>query len=685
MAENMEKLNELFAAPSSELRPEVLGELQSILRLYSISPQDLFYKWESYSLKMGAEDTKLDLKTARNFKRDIQDILERESRGKAHARGQEKRGVGATPRAAGSSDVFGMLDNLIPNTPASRAVNGSAAKRKSTFETPLAKASRKDIRSSPGGHQTPDAAKAADAAPVTSFADRANAGQTIETLNAHIDLPSPVFNAPTEPRIKFKANTELTKFAYKTSAMKLSEASEILDDRIDEFLSLVQLHHQLEDTAFGNPAAQSTSEIIAVGRIASDTAEGRLNAASLVLETSRRTGAGLRVPLKVEQLSSYEFFPGKIVALRGSNANGDYFTVSEELAIPLLPPAASFPAELDAHNARLASTSASADDEAAASTPPRPLTVLIASGPYTPATTLDFSAFTALLETAATTKPDVLILYGPFLDAEHPSLINGALDLPASFSVQPDQATLTDVFRYHISLPLTHLLASSPSTNVILIPSVRDAVARHAAFPQNMLDRKELGLPKGVRCVTNPVTMSFNEAVWGFSGLDVLDMVRREEVVGGAAKGENLFVRAVRGVVGQRSFCPVFPPTAREALPGLEGVDGKEEGKEGEEGEDGEGKWLPMGAMLDTSYLRLAEWLNVRPDVLVLPSVLTPFAKVVESMLTINPGTLSKKRGPGTYARVTVLPAAVSDEEREKGEVLGHRMFERCRVDIVRI
>ncbi|KAJ9637761.1 DNA-directed DNA polymerase alpha subunit pol12 [Coniosporium tulheliwenetii] len=436
MAENMEKLNELFAAPSSELRPEVLGELQSILRLYSISPQDLFYKWESYSLKMGAEDTKLDLKTARNFKRDIQDILERESRGKAHARGQEKRGVGATPRAAGSSDVFGMLDNLIPNTPASRAVNGSAAKRKSTFETPLAKASRKDIRSSPGGHQTPDAAKAADAAPVTSFADRANAGQTIETLNAHIDLPSPVFNAPTEPRIKFKANTELTKFAYKTSAMKLSGASEILDDRIDEFLSLVQLHHQLEDTAFGNPAAQSTSEIIAVGRIASDTAEGRLNAASLVLETSRRTGAGLRVPLKVEQLSSYEFFPGKIVALRGSNANGDYFTVSEELAIPLLPPAASFPAELDPPHP-----------------PPRPLTVLIASGPYTPATTLDFSAFTALLETAATTKPDVLILYGPFLDAEHPSLINGALDLPASFSVQPDQATLTDVFRYHISLP----------------------------------------------------------------------------------------------------------------------------------------------------------------------------------------------------------------------------------------
>lgn len=465
---------------------------------------------------------------------------------------------------------------------------------------------------------------------VTSFADRANAGQTIETLNAHIELPPPSLNGPTEPRIKFKANTELTKFAYKTSAMKLSEASEILDDRIDEFLSLVQLHHQLEDTAFGNPAAQSTSEIIAVGRIASDTAEGRLNAASLVLETSRRTGAGLRVPLKVEQLPSYEFFPGKIVALRGSNANGDYFTVSEELSIPLLPPAASFPAELDAYNARLAlTTTAADDDEAAASTSPCPLTVLIASGPYTPATTLDFSALTALLSTAASTKPDALILYGPFLDAEHPAVINGVLDLPASFPVQPDHATLTDVFRYHISLPLSQLLQSSPSTSIILVPSVRDAVARHAAFPQNKLDRKELGLPRGVQCVTNPVTLSLNESVWGFSSLDILDMVRREEVVGGAAKAENLFVRAVRGVVAQRSYCPVFPPTAREVLPGLEGVDNVKGEDDGEDGE--EGKWLPMGAMLDTSYLKLAEWLNVRPDVLVLPSVLTPFAKVCSS------------------------------------------------------
>jgi hypothetical protein len=111
MDSTVEELNSLFAPSSSNgLPPDVLGELQSMLRLHSIAAQELFYKWESYSLKMGSEDTKLTLDTVRAFKKDVQDALERESRGKSHIRSADKRnGVGATPRAVTSnSDVFGM-------------------------------------------------------------------------------------------------------------------------------------------------------------------------------------------------------------------------------------------------------------------------------------------------------------------------------------------------------------------------------------------------------------------------------------------------------------------------------------------------------------------------------------------------------------------------------------------------
>jgi DNA polymerase alpha subunit B len=110
MATAESELNELFAIPPvTELPPDVLGELRSILRLHSISPQELLYKWESYTMKMGSEQTKLDLETARAFKKDLQEMLERDSRGKAHLRSVDKRGAFATPRsAAKGDDVFGM-------------------------------------------------------------------------------------------------------------------------------------------------------------------------------------------------------------------------------------------------------------------------------------------------------------------------------------------------------------------------------------------------------------------------------------------------------------------------------------------------------------------------------------------------------------------------------------------------
>lgn len=57
----------------------------------------------------------------------------------------------------------------------------------------------------------------------------------------------------------------------------------------------------------------------------------------------------------------------------------------------------------------------------------------------------------------------------------------------------------------------------------------------------------------------------------------------------------------------------------------------------------------------------------------------------MESVLVINPGTLAKRRAAGTYARVIVQPAVVSEPEREKGFAVAHKLWERTRVDIVRI
>lgn len=113
----MAELNGMFA-PSGGLPPDVIGELESILRLHSISVQELFYKWESYSLKMGSEDTKLDLDTVRMFKKDVQDSLERNGHDRHAGRGADKKSnVGATPRnTTTGGDVFGMQVFMSPSS-----------------------------------------------------------------------------------------------------------------------------------------------------------------------------------------------------------------------------------------------------------------------------------------------------------------------------------------------------------------------------------------------------------------------------------------------------------------------------------------------------------------------------------------------------------------------------------------
>ena len=384
--------------------------------------------------------------------------------------------------------------------------------------------------------------------------------------------------------------------------MHLSDSSEVLDERIDEFMGIVQKHHKIDDSAFGSAASQSTSEIVAVGRIACDTPEGKLNAASIVLEMSRRMGAGLRVPLKLENISSYQFFPGQIVAVRGSNASGDYFSVSEVLEVPLLPPAASSVTAMDSVNERLGAS----DD-----TPAHPLNIMIGSGPYTADDNLDFEPLKTLCDKAAEDMVDGLILMGPFLDIEHPLLATGDFELPEVKGVDPNDANMSTLFRLWIAPPIQRLVSAVPSITIILIPSVRDMVSKHVSWPEDMLAKKELGLPlKQVKMVSNPVTLSLNETVIGISSQDILYQLRKEELSRGKVV-PDLLARLPRHLIEQRHFFPLFPPTSREALP----KPGLENG-------------VATGSMLDIGYLKLGEWLNVRPDILITPSILPPFVKV---------------------------------------------------------
>lgn len=110
-----QELNERFATGDRPLEHNVLVELQSIMALHSLSAQDLFFKWESYCIKMDTDEMKLSVETLGALKQDLLDALERSNRSHQVHIKTEKR-TGATPRTASknSGDVFGMCVTRCP-------------------------------------------------------------------------------------------------------------------------------------------------------------------------------------------------------------------------------------------------------------------------------------------------------------------------------------------------------------------------------------------------------------------------------------------------------------------------------------------------------------------------------------------------------------------------------------------
>jgi DNA polymerase alpha subunit B len=79
--------------------------------------------------------------------------------------------------------------------------------------------------------------------------------------------------------------------------------------------------------------------VVANAEIVATSGPSKLNEASIALESSRMMGSGVRVPLrfdtplKIHGSGRVGFFPGAIVALRGRNGGGGWFSVSEVLSV----------------------------------------------------------------------------------------------------------------------------------------------------------------------------------------------------------------------------------------------------------------------------------------------------------------------------------------------------------------
>ncbi|KAG5513157.1 hypothetical protein PMAC_001526 [Pneumocystis sp. 'macacae'] len=494
-----------------ENSPEILAECLSILKIYSISPTELFYRWESWCLKMGNEP-ELVLENIQLFKKDMQYMLEKRSSLKKKQSDYNNIDYSAD-LARRDSKSCKLFSNIISN-------NFEDSEKLSSF---LDSSCNSDISIENNNYIS-----------ISSFNFSTNSQKIVETLNSHISFCN-IRNDIDEKqkKISLVVNFDPKKYSFKIMYQKLSEVSEVLDDKIDMFTDELIKHYDLSQDDFGNPA--HISHVLAVGRIICDSdSGGRLSTTSIILETSRRFGAGSRVLLHVDNLRSYALFPGQVLGVKGINSSGSYFSVREFLMLPLLPFSATSLLDFQKYNSLLNGM---------------PQKIFIASGPYTINDNILFEPLTELCNKIQQEKPDVAIFIGPFLDIRHPLISSGNFDIA---SLKDDIGSLDDLFKHCISSKLMRL-----NCLVIMIPHVQDACCRHAAWPQDCFNKKSLGLGKNIKCMPNPALFSLNEVIIGISSNDILMS---------SPLYSNTLARLSYHVIQQRHFYPLFPGTAYESF-----------------------------------------------------------------------------------------------------------------------
>lgn len=591
-------------------KPELLASVTKISKDFSISVEEVFINWESFDINRNKNgksvytvDSLLDLQSF------IQQNIEKKSSNSATNSVKSNKKI----------NINLNLNNLLPVTPLikkSKSISNASASKSNLNSSPLQLSS--PLNASPSAN---------------------NSGSVIESLNsANLNI-SESFKPDLDDDnpVKVFANFDAKKYKFRTMRTKLLETADILDDQIDQFIKIYSSY--LNITSFNNPSIVSQNEITTIGRIVPDSpttqTDQQLNAQSLSLETSRSIGIGSRIQLDLSGLSSYSLFPGQIVALRGKNPNGDSFKVSEIIEPPLL------------------GAPISPLDELSTQTD---MKIIITSGPYTTSHNLDFQILGNLVDKINNQiHPHTVIMFGPFVDITHPLVQSGELaDLPAKVN------TLDEVFIKVVSPILKRI---NNKVNVILIPSLKDSVSKHASYPQDSFDRKYLNLGKNFKCFPNPSIFQLNEALIGVSNNDIFKDLK--DVVAGDASQVNRFDRIANYIIQQRKFYPLFPGSIRSRKrksSSLEAV---------------------VSSELNIPYSGLTEFGSVIPDILILPSDLKFFAKVIKNVLIINPSNFMKPGGLGTFVQLSINKAVPEDLTQVDGMYL-HDVWKRSRVDIIK-
>lgn len=639
--------NEVAAEFQDVTDRELIKRCVKLCQSYGISASDLGTKWEVMQMNSSKASHQMTFEQLAEFEITLKNAApKRQKVSEARLSVSDARTQSITrPRSSSTftKDSAHLLHSVLGDTPIKRNVRSE----RPTFSSPITPMSISGEVTISGD------SIGMDASPTSGFSSRTDAGKVMNVLNPSLGKVSTI--PAVDVCVKSDAAVEAlpgASFMWEKLEERARQMDRAVSDLEQELIGLFGAKAEAVSSAPGdapssredvsptdetsrapsvgadNPKVNLSTPPVAsvlsagpesatfVGRICCD-GEGKLNPQSVFLEGSRRLSNACRVRLDLSECIEYALFPGQIVGVCGVNLHGH--TIRVRTVIPgTLPPNSTPPSERQIT--------------------PDAFNVMVAAGPYTTSSDLSFSPLDELLQQAADRRALVVVLIGPFIDEMHPNLLSG--NFPGASFEQLFEARVMAKIDAFLSKAIADAPDGQATPHVVLVPSPRDLVAL-PIFPQPPLARGRFstGVSSHVHLASNPARIDIGGISVATSSLDTLFMLTASELASAPQPGTprpDRIMRLASHVLKQRLFMPLLPP--------------------------------PADVPVDITANMRAGGIDSLPDILILPSQLTPFAKVLPSVdggaLCINPGKLTRNTAGGTFALMSVHPRLQVDGAR---------------------
>ncbi|KAJ2953252.1 hypothetical protein O0L34_g832 [Tuta absoluta] len=370
----------------------------------------------------------------------------------------------------------------------------------------------------------------------------------------------------------------------------LHEKASTYDNHINYVSQCIMKKADIKETVSVRHKTQT--EVYVCGRIECD-ADARLNSKCVVLQGTWQDSLSQAVPMDIDNVKQYSLFPGQVVVARGCNPRGDRF-LAQEVHADAARPAPDHARDM-IHTLR------------------GTMSLVVAAGPYTTSDNLAFEPLKDLVVYITQHRPHVVILTGPFLDADHDKVKDNSM------------AETYKAFFEKLMDSLGELSTTCPFTKIYIASSQKDA------FHINMYPTPPYSTRRkhpNIHFIPDPSTLSINGVLVGVTSTDVLMQLSQEEISLGC--GGDKLARLACHLISQQCYYPLC-------------------GGAGAAAGAGAGHTCPaVDAALWAAHAQLPH----TPHVLVLPGHFRCFFKEVAGSVAVNPERLSKGEGGGTFARL---------------------------------